>query len=444
MIKQRAVLVLLLIAFIALQLPRMQYSDTDENLYYYLGSQLNSGLMPYRDFFYADPPLQAIAASLLYAVFGFNLIAFKLITVIIVLASAILLFIIAARILKNGWYALLACFIYLSSFHIFHNAVFFLGYELVTLLILLGIFFYTGNRPMLCGIFMGLALLTKLYSLPIVIAFLLWLIMTRQKLRSFLYGISLAFIIPFLLLLLIFQRDFFLPVIVYHFLKPALVVSSATKLFYILLLNPLVFIGLLLLFRRPRQSSLLFAFLLMISFQVIAVLLWRAFFSSYLLIIFPFLAILTAYLVHILPIKRYKLPALFIILVLSLSYTAYRIIDTRHTLILQAEPMLSIIENGPPGSLFGYTGVTPLFALLSNRPTYNNMVDMNIALFRTGILNPDIFFADMRVHPPAFIIMKSTSPFFEIPTFLALLESHCNVVSSQPHQGKLLYLYQCI
>ena len=51
----------------------------DEHTYFYMGKLITEGVQPYTDFFVSRPPLQIYLISVIYKIFGFNLIALKLI-----------------------------------------------------------------------------------------------------------------------------------------------------------------------------------------------------------------------------------------------------------------------------------------------------------------------------------------------------------------------------
>jgi hypothetical protein len=61
--------VLLLSAFALFALLKsysLRYSSGDENIYFYLATQVAEGQLPYRDFFHAHPPLHLAPLSLIY------------------------------------------------------------------------------------------------------------------------------------------------------------------------------------------------------------------------------------------------------------------------------------------------------------------------------------------------------------------------------------------
>src|SRR3989338_10215315 len=67
----------------------------DEDVYYYMGKMISEGKIPYRDFFFAHPPLHIYLTALVYKVFGFNIIILKSMPFISTLVSAFFIFKIA-------------------------------------------------------------------------------------------------------------------------------------------------------------------------------------------------------------------------------------------------------------------------------------------------------------------------------------------------------------
>ena len=70
-------------AFLAITLRGLStIQPGDENVYYYMGRLVSEGKMPYRDFFFAHPPLQIYLIALVYKAFGFSIAALKSVSMI--------------------------------------------------------------------------------------------------------------------------------------------------------------------------------------------------------------------------------------------------------------------------------------------------------------------------------------------------------------------------
>jgi hypothetical protein len=72
-----AALIVIFGLFILLKTHGMRASATDENIYFYDGWLMTRGLLPYRDFFFAHPPVHLLFPAAWIGAFGFDVIALK-------------------------------------------------------------------------------------------------------------------------------------------------------------------------------------------------------------------------------------------------------------------------------------------------------------------------------------------------------------------------------
>src|SRR3989338_6281629 len=78
-------------AFLVFELANFSYTIGDENNYYYMAEVTRQGVIPYKDFFFAHPPLQLIPLAL-FSFFG--IFAMKFTAVLFALATGYLVFLI--------------------------------------------------------------------------------------------------------------------------------------------------------------------------------------------------------------------------------------------------------------------------------------------------------------------------------------------------------------
>src|SRR3989338_8608476 len=168
----------------------------DENVYYYMGKLIAEGKLPYKDFFYAHPPLQIYLIALIYNIFGFNIVALKAVPLISTLISAFFIFKIAKRFGNSA--AITASLLFLFSYSAMFNSVFSFGIDVATMFLVIGAYFlWNKSNGILAGLFFGLAGITRLLSLiPIFIIFALVLLSTRKNFLK----LSSGFLIIFLLI----------------------------------------------------------------------------------------------------------------------------------------------------------------------------------------------------------------------------------------------------
>ncbi|MCX7959236.1 MAG: glycosyltransferase family 39 protein, partial [Deltaproteobacteria bacterium] len=70
----------------------IHFSTTDENIYFYMAKRFSEGLMPYRDFFFAHPPVHLIIPAIVFKILGFSVVTAKLIPITASLISGVFLY----------------------------------------------------------------------------------------------------------------------------------------------------------------------------------------------------------------------------------------------------------------------------------------------------------------------------------------------------------------
>src|SRR3989338_9829433 len=109
----------------------------DENVYFYMGKMIAEGKLPYRDFFYAHPPLHAYMIAAVYKVFGFNIIALKLVPLVSALIASFFIFKTAKE--KFGdLESILSLLLFMLSYSIMFNSVFSFGVMTATMFMAAG------------------------------------------------------------------------------------------------------------------------------------------------------------------------------------------------------------------------------------------------------------------------------------------------------------------
>ena len=153
----------------------------DENTYYYMGKLITEGKVPYKDFFFAHPPLQIYLIAFIYRIFGFNIIALKLIPLISTLISAFFIFRITKE--KFGNYAaIISSLLFLFAYGVMFNSVFSFGVDIAAMFLVIGIYLlFNKNYYIVSGIFFGLAGITRLLLIiPLTVIFAAVLISSKK------------------------------------------------------------------------------------------------------------------------------------------------------------------------------------------------------------------------------------------------------------------------
>jgi hypothetical protein len=113
---------------------------SDGAIYLYMSSLLNQGILPYRDFFFAHPPLQLLFLSPVTLLFGQNFFLTHMSLQVLLVANAWVLFAVSRKFFPNR-ISLLAPLLYLFSYSIPATGAHWSGVHLALFMVLAAIFF---------------------------------------------------------------------------------------------------------------------------------------------------------------------------------------------------------------------------------------------------------------------------------------------------------------
>ncbi len=150
-------------AFLVLELQAVGFTVTDENIYYYQAMLLAQGKLPYRDFFFAHPPLHILIPAILFRVFGFHLLLAKAISITAGLGTGLMVLLTGRRI-AGDLTALAAAALYLFSFAVLNAAINMTGMNLTVFFLMTGVYLLLSGRPGWGGLAAGAAMSTGFYS----------------------------------------------------------------------------------------------------------------------------------------------------------------------------------------------------------------------------------------------------------------------------------------
>ncbi len=379
--------------FFLLKVVTLSYSIGDENIYYYMGSLISGGKMPYSDFFYAHPPLQAFLFGFVFKLFGFSFLLLKLSSTIAALVTSFFLF----KLLKDRlgpFEASAGTALMLFSYDFLRFTSHPTGAALTAMFLFIGFYFFACKRFLLSGLFIGLAGLTGLYALiGAAVIFVYAFLRERAGLRRLVAGFALTFMLVNLVFLLVFKGNFLSQVYLYHLLKPA---DSSAKLpvfFRLLEVNALLFFSsALVLLAAKRIKAFVFVSLALVLVYVAFFVLLSKVFAYYFVLIFPFLALVGAYsffaVARSYRLKQYAFAASFLVLFLpSAAWSINKFVGYDYQDFDQADEIAAYVrENSLPNqTIFGDDSSTGLVALLSGRGITNDFVDTNSLRFRSGM-----------------------------------------------------------
>lgn len=406
----------------------------DENAYYYMGKLVSEGKIPYKDFFFAHPPLHIYLMALIYGLFGFNIVALKLAPLISTLITSFFIFKIAKKF--GIFEAIAASLLFLFSYSVMFNSVFSFGIELAAMFLIIGVYFlFNKSDYWIAGLFFGLAGITRLLSLIPISVILILMFFSNKK--SF-FRLSSGFLMVFLLVNFTFfllSNNYFSYAYGYHFKKTFGGKENFKEYFDILKLNWLLFFSaFLFIFAKGKKQLGIFASVSLAYLLFLIAL--KKIFGFYFLIIFPFLAIIGAYslanLISAFP-KKLRIAALSILAlffawnlssdIMFLEQIGFRGFERGNEIID------FVVSSSSQGTmLFGDDSTVPLLALATNKRIAMDFVDTNNQVFISGIKDLGKVLSDLEGKDILFIIRdgQGISYFKEVRAFL---DKKCSFLS---------------
>jgi len=400
-------LVGLVFFFLIIKLPGMAFKFSDENIYFYMGKSILEGIIPYKDFFFASPPLQIAIISLIMVFIGKNLVLLKLIPIIASIISTIFLYEIVKGEL-NEKAALFSSALYLFSFVVLATTDHFTGIHLTTMFIIISLYFFLKNKPFLAGIISALALLTRLYSAIAIVGIVFYGIFKKRKsLMKYLSGVLSIFLVVNIPLILFFKNNYINSVFLYHLLKSEGISKINIFKFFLIRDFPILFLSLASLLVKNKKKLI---FLIPAGAIILFYVFYADIYYLYLGLLVPFLAGLSGITLEKISRKSKKtFIVILIILGMILIFNSVLYLTTQmSTAKINFEGNLSnfIKENSNSGDkIYGSFEITPLVALLSGRKIANNYIDTNEKTFLTGIYNISNRTNNLR-NNVKFVIMK--------------------------------------
>ena len=437
----------------------------DENVYFYMAKSVTEGKIPYRDFFYAHPPLHIFILAAIIKIFGVNIVALKTATLVFLLTASFFLYKTSVELFKNiigdkhaFLMSILTLIIFLFSFEIMFKATFSIGINLSLMFLMMSFYFIFEKKYFIGGAFAGLAGLTRFYTLPPIFAISIFLFFKKNqehRIRDFLFfagGFTATFGIVVASLLILFGQNFIQPAFSYHFLKPQLsnqkviVYQSILKEDWVILLA-----FSLSLFTRNKGKFQLFYLILFI--YLLFLLFIGVIAEFYFSIAFPFMAIIGSYsIVEI--IRKVKMPQhgkyvlIFSIIIFFLWNTSADVMFLERYGFMKFSPLDQLVAEIESASqsqkLFGDDATVTLVALLTNRSIALNFIDSNEMRFTSGLTNFFIFRYQIEDENISHMIFRKTKGLYQISQFRDYANSRCALEKEYYDiiEGSFL-LYKC-
>ncbi len=379
-----------ILLFLILKISFMAFKFSDENIYFFMAKLITQGQLPYRDFFFASPPLQlSVLFGLLFLV-NSKIILLKLIPLIASVITASIIFLYVKKKFNSNC-ALLSSILYLFSFIILTTTDYSTGVHLTSMFFMISFYLVHKQKYFLGGIISSLALLTRLYVAFAIVGIGIYLLIKNwKKFVWFALGISVIFIPVNLILLFLFKENYLTSVFLYHFLKTEGILKLGIFRFFIKWDFTLIILTISSLFLKTRKS------LKQPLIVAGAISLFYVFYSDvyylYFGVLIPFLAICAGVVLGKIKERKKEIAVVLMILVLCLVIFNSAFYVKNHALTSKIEFLDEISEYIKANSLenqtiYGDFEIAPLVAMVSERKIINNYIDTNEKTFLTGLYN---------------------------------------------------------
>jgi len=378
----------------------------DNALYMYMARQLSRGIVPYRDFFFAHPPLMIAPTALLLLLLGESFSVGMIQPILGGLGCIILTYLISEKIRPGS--GLFSAALLAVSHHFLFFSHWLGGVSLVNFFLLLSLYLTLREKHGLSGVSLVLSFLARINHFPVLLVFLGYNL--YKKNRRFFLGFGLAALASALLLLV---PGFFNSTVLYHISKKAGSLSIGYVGYYSFARFQWSLIALSLLSipyalgRKIRNQPLLFTYLASASALILLLLsevrVW------YIVYAIPFLALSGGFLLAELSDfrinkKSMRLPAITILLILLLIGVLPAYSSTNFSQGKTYDPVYDLLEIGEGDYLLDtLAGMGPYLALKNGASISGEMVDLNPLRFANNLIDTDDAIARLRQQPPKYI-----------------------------------------
>jgi len=434
------ILVFSSLIFLGFKISHLTFRFGDGNEYVYMASLLWKGILPYRDYFFVDPPGLILLLSIFHFFYYKAPILFQLVPVILEIFNVAMLFLYLKK--TNNLFYFFAPILYLFSFTVLSTSDYITGVQLVICFSWLAILFGEYKKYFTSGICWGLALCTKLYAIPLIVG---WLISVyfqnkqdKKRVIVSLLGLSAVCTVILLPFVLIDFTHLFSYIVLFHFNR-TLGIDKGLIYRFFFQHEWLLIIGSFIGIWFGKKKLLVLPFLFIIFFF----LLFPDLYYLYLDILIAFLVYFLLEAILIIWNKK-KLNKEFIgvIVIICYLFLLFNWFDYstnfaskgRFSNAVKIADAVKILPGNYP--IYGSYEVVPLVALLSNRLIINNYIDTNPQGFSSFGQNKAVI-SEQVVKNGAYIIGRIRKEKDEIKGFegyfdIVLFKKYCSVVQLFP------------
>jgi hypothetical protein len=445
--------------FLIIKITNIRFKFSDENTYFYMAKLILNGNLPYRDFFFASPPLQIYLIALFMLFIKENYILLKLIPVISsIITSKFLFLIVKNRFnIKNALYS--------SIFYLFSSVVLLTsdhstGIHLTVMFLLISIFLINKKKYVFAGIFCSFAILTRLYALFVFAGIFIYLFYRKKKESiKFLFSNFFIIMLVSLFFMIISNGTFIDNILFFRFNLIKITGIPKLRILKFFIKSDFLIVLFLIFYLIKTKKSKIIIFYSILIFLMIFYIVYQDLYYLYLGLIIPFLSIFSALgldsLTKKIKSKNFRFLFLFVIFLFIILFSSlnYFLNHASASEIYFLNDITSYIkENSKPDeTIYGNFEVTPLVALISNRKIINNYADTNDKNFITNRIK--INKITKELNKVKFIVLKgiikSNGEFrqdYEIVENKFLLEN-CKIknkyILKKDYSSNIVILFDC-
>ncbi|PJC45514.1 hypothetical protein CO037_01165, partial [Candidatus Pacearchaeota archaeon CG_4_9_14_0_2_um_filter_30_8] len=368
--------------FFILKIFELKFKFSDGYIYMYMAKSILEGMVPYRDFFFASPPLQIYLISIMKIFTGENLILLKLIPIIVTVGSSFFIFKFMQKKFGN-FEGLVASTLYLFSFLILLTTDYMTGIHITTFFILGMIYFIETDKPFIAGIFASLAILTRLYApFPVLGSLIYFWIYKRKQIFKFILG-TLCLLVPISLFFEIISKGEYLNQIFFFRLKliSGIGLSKFSVLKFFIFGDLFLILGSIVYFFFDKEKRKLALPILATVFSIILYIVYSDIYYLYFGLIIGFLAIFTTKIIfEFKDFKNFKkVLTIILILLILINSTIYLFnYSSASNIPFHKEISNFVKENSLDNeTISGSFEIAHLVALESQRKLAGDLIDTN-------------------------------------------------------------------
>lgn len=359
---------------------------SDTNIYFLTGKELLSGKILYKDIFFTNFPLIPYVASFYYFISGGNLLFYYFTAVLEISITGGFIYYLAFKESSSKITATTTLIIYLFSFMILSTSSHQSGVFLAALFGVISYFFFTKKNYYLVGVFTALALLTKAYSLPLLISYLLfYMLHNRQALIKFFIGGSVTASIILLPSIVFASHFLFQDVFAYSLTRSEGL--SKVGIIYFLIQHDFIFVSLLFSCLIFLYKKSFFGFFTL--FSLVFFFMYKDVYYLYLNVTLPLVIISFPIVLKILTEKivlnRFMIPTLVLIFTLYNFFSYFNGFNKLQ--IIPIDQIVHTLKVNKISTIYGVNGIVPAISHKSKIPLLNGIIDTNDNIFRKGYLN---------------------------------------------------------